>query len=111
MGSSAGLAALPAAIRHMEQRLETERRHADRQTQRLERRIEEVACASAAGGRWAELQGYVDGLAETVQGLVRAADDGSRGAQRSVQPAGTVALPQGVLDELRENARAGSARV
>ncbi|CAE8672674.1 unnamed protein product, partial [Polarella glacialis] len=57
-------------------REQAERRHVDRQIDRLERRVEEVALsaaasASAPGGCWAELQGYVDGLAETVQGLVR----------------------------------------
>ncbi|CAE8642777.1 unnamed protein product, partial [Polarella glacialis] len=65
-----------AALRRLELRLEAERRHVDRQIDRLERRVEEVALsaaasASAPGGCWAELQGYVDGLAETVQGLVR----------------------------------------
>lgn len=72
--TTAAFAGIPAAVRLLEQRLEVEKRHADRQIQRLEKRVEEVACASSAGGRWAELQGYVDGLAETVQDLVRSVD-------------------------------------
>jgi len=64
-----------ASVHRLEQRLESERRSADRQLQRVERRIEELASELAAGGRWAELQGYVDGLAETVQELVRRSEE------------------------------------
>mmetsp|Transcript_73671 Transcript_73671/g.204864 ORF Transcript_73671/g.204864 Transcript_73671/m.204864 type:complete len:505 (-) Transcript_73671:7-1521(-) len=64
-------AALSSAVRRLEQRLETDRRASEQKLQRLERRLEEVATASCASGRWAELQGYVDGLGETVQDLVR----------------------------------------
>eukprot|EP00930_Biecheleria_cincta_P026106 TRINITY_DN18459_c0_g4_i1.p1 TRINITY_DN18459_c0_g4~~TRINITY_DN18459_c0_g4_i1.p1 ORF type:complete len:559 (+),score=127.35 TRINITY_DN18459_c0_g4_i1:90-1766(+) len=75
-GATTERSSLPLAVRRLEQRIEAERRHVDRQMERLERRVEEVACGATGGGRWAELQGYVDGLAETVQDLVRRSEDG-----------------------------------
>eukprot|EP00927_Polykrikos_kofoidii_P086200 TRINITY_DN9592_c0_g1_i1.p1 TRINITY_DN9592_c0_g1~~TRINITY_DN9592_c0_g1_i1.p1 ORF type:complete len:513 (-),score=78.98 TRINITY_DN9592_c0_g1_i1:89-1441(-) len=57
--------------RQLEHRLEDDRRHLDQKIQRVERRLEELVSATEAGGRWAELQGYVDGLGLTVQELVR----------------------------------------
>eukprot|EP00440_Ansanella_granifera_P015635 gb/GFBE01016986.1/.p1 GENE.gb/GFBE01016986.1/~~gb/GFBE01016986.1/.p1 ORF type:complete len:585 (+),score=134.60 gb/GFBE01016986.1/:1-1755(+) len=82
-GGSTERSSLPAALRRFEQRMEAERRHVDRQIERLERRIEEVAAANSAGGCWAELQGYVDGLSETVQGLVRQSEGGTAGGSLS----------------------------
>lgn len=76
-GATTERSSLPLAVRRLEQRIEAERRHVDRQMERLERRVEEVACGATAGGRWAELQGYVDGLAETVQDLVRRSEGGT----------------------------------
>lgn len=63
--------AVPLAIRRLEQQLEVERRQMERKLEKLEKRLEEVACTSAASGRWAELQGHVDGLADAVQSLIR----------------------------------------
>eukprot|EP00439_Symbiodinium_sp_Y106_P019034 s1897_g2.t1 len=63
--------AVPLAIRRLEQQLEVERRQMERKLEKLEKRVEEVACTSAASGRWAELQGHVDGLADAVQSLIR----------------------------------------
>ena len=40
---------------------QSERRHTERQLQRLERQVEELMSVPSAGGRWAELQGYVQG--------------------------------------------------
>ncbi|CAJ1331631.1 unnamed protein product [Effrenium voratum] len=61
------------ALRRLEQQIEETRRQMERRLERLERRIEEVAAQSAASGHWAELQGHVDSLAETVQDLIRRA--------------------------------------
>jgi len=101
-------------LRRLEQRLEAERRHTDRQVQRLERRLEEVACASSAGGRWAELQGYVDGLAETVQNLVRGNDDGSvRCMPMAPASSGGASGDVGngaVLEELKQRSLAAQAQ-
>ncbi|CAE7441442.1 unnamed protein product [Symbiodinium natans] len=82
--------AVPMVVRRLEQQIEVsfdilravqlasarscqgvERRQMERKLERLEKRVEEVACASAASGRWAELQGHVDGLADAVQSLIR----------------------------------------
>ncbi|CAE7495870.1 unnamed protein product [Symbiodinium sp. CCMP2456] len=63
--------AVPLAIRRLEQQLEVERRQMERKLEKLEKRLEEVACTSTASGRWAELQGHVDGLADAVQTLIR----------------------------------------
>ncbi|CAK9052935.1 unnamed protein product [Durusdinium trenchii] len=60
-----------AEVRRLEQQMEMERRQVERRIERLERRIEEVASANASSGRWAELQGHVDGLAESLQNLIR----------------------------------------
>jgi len=104
-------AAAPAAVRRLDQRLEAVRRHLDRQVKRLERRLEEVACASAAGGRWAELQGYVDGLAETVQGLIRHADDSAssspqrRAASTPLAGSAAAAALQSALGVSQEDAQ------
>lgn len=68
-----------AAVRQLEQRLECEHRHTERQFQRLERQVEELTKVPHSGGRWAELQGYVDGLAETVQTLVKRSEEASMG--------------------------------
>lgn len=102
---AAASAAASAAVRQVEQRLEAERRHTDRQLQRLERRLEEVAC-SVSGGRWAELQGYVDGLAETVQDLVRSVDGAGRGS-----PTLTEQAVAGAMRPLTERLVAAEARL
>lgn len=80
-GSSDGASSIViAAVKQLEQRLECEHRHTERQFQRLERQVEELTKVPQAGGRWAELQGYVDGLAETVQTLVKRNEEASMGA-------------------------------
>eukprot|EP00931_Biecheleriopsis_adriatica_P060010 TRINITY_DN36008_c0_g1_i1.p1 TRINITY_DN36008_c0_g1~~TRINITY_DN36008_c0_g1_i1.p1 ORF type:complete len:539 (-),score=170.77 TRINITY_DN36008_c0_g1_i1:3-1619(-) len=96
-GATTERSSLPAMLRRVEQRVEADRRNFDRRMERLERRIEEVACASSAEGRWAELQGHVEGLDKTVQDLVRqcqgtclpaAAAAAACGAQKSPRSAG-----------------------
>jgi len=59
----------------LERRMETDRQQMSSQMQRVERRLEEFINASPSFGRMAELQGYVDGLGETVQGLVQRLED------------------------------------
>jgi hypothetical protein len=58
-------------MQRVDQRVEAAKRQLDNKLMRLDKRIEELARESTGTGRWAELQGYVDGLSETVQDLVR----------------------------------------
>eukprot|EP00929_Paragymnodinium_shiwhaense_P011075 TRINITY_DN11638_c0_g1_i1.p1 TRINITY_DN11638_c0_g1~~TRINITY_DN11638_c0_g1_i1.p1 ORF type:complete len:483 (+),score=133.84 TRINITY_DN11638_c0_g1_i1:86-1534(+) len=106
-------------LRRLEQRLETDRRQVDSKLQKLERRVEEVACASSSMGRWAELQGYVDGLGETVQDLVRRFESlpndfstlSKNEAHVSVSStAGTVGVSPAQREELRRHCEASMHR-
>jgi len=58
-------------LRRLEQQIEMERRQVERRLDKMERRIEEVASSSSSKGKWAELQGHVDGLEESLQNLIR----------------------------------------
>jgi hypothetical protein len=80
-----------AAVRQLEQRLECEHRYNERQFQRLERQVEELTKVPLSEGRWAELQGYVDGLAGTVQTLVKRNEEAAIGAPVQVGNASIVA--------------------
>jgi len=68
---SSGNDMLAVAVRRLEQRSEGDRR----KVLRLERRLEDSVQIPTAEGRWAELEGYVDGLADTLHALVRHAED------------------------------------
>lgn len=69
--------AVAAAVRRLEQRLDLEHRQMQQQMHRLEKKIQEAAVrpTPTSSAHYAELQGYVDGLAETVQCLVRRQED------------------------------------
>lgn len=69
--SHAAHAQFAAQLRRLEQQIELEHRQVERRLDKMERRIEEVASLSTSSGRWAELQGHVDGLEESLQNLIR----------------------------------------
>lgn len=69
--SHASHASFSAQLRRLEQQIELERRQVERRLDKMERRIEEVASLSTSSGRWAELQGHVDGLEESLQNLIK----------------------------------------
>jgi len=75
----------PLALQRLEQRLDSERRSAERQHKQLERRLEEFIGNCPQLGKLAELQGHVDGLNEAVQELAQHVHDGSA-TSRSQKP-------------------------